>query len=130
VKTDTEDLQNVPAKEENNAMLLQGELAEGLRTCTGLKESIANDWARQLVDYLRERLGAQEIYIPCPSRPKRDAAIVREFDGTNAADLMRRYGISRRRLYQIVESHRALTRAALESSKSAISPLKTAQDRA
>lgn len=110
-------------------MLLQGELAEGLRNCTGLKESIANDWARQLVDYLRERLGAQEIYIPRPSRAKRDAAIAREFDGTNAGEVTRRYGISRRRLYEIVEVQRDLAKKARQS-ESAVSSLKTAQNSA
>jgi Mor family transcriptional regulator len=127
VKTDSEDRQQTTAKEENDAMLLQGELADGLRSCTGLKESIANDWARQLVEYLRVRLGAQRVYIPKPRSVDRDAAIAREFDGTNAAELMQRYDLSRRRVYQIVETQRALARQSRQSD-SAISCLKTAQD--
>jgi Mor family transcriptional regulator len=72
--------------------------------------------------YLRVRLGAQELYIPAPDKGARDEAIYREFDGTNVAALMRRFRISRPRLYQIYNEQRALHQAA-----SLVSPLKTRQ---
>ena len=104
------------AKDENDAMLLQGELADALRTCTGLTGGVVNDWARDLVEYLRQRLGAQRIYIPAPSKAQRDAAIARDYDGTNAAAVMKRYGIrSRQRLHQIVEEQRRHSQDRLKS---------------
>lgn len=129
VNTEQQERSTPTAKEEDNAMLLQGEIADALCSETGLKPEISNDWARRIVDYLRQRLGAQEIYIPRPSKATRDAAIFREFDGTNAASVMRRHGIrSRSRLYQIVEEQRARqAEQRRQGSDSPVSPLKTGQ---
>jgi Mor family transcriptional regulator len=110
------------AKEQEAAMLLQGELAEGLRSEIGLLPEFANEWAARLTRYLRVRLGAQRLYIPAPANGERDTAIYRDFDGTNAAALMRTHGVSRTRLYEIFNEQRALHRAA-----SPVSCLKTGQ---
>jgi Mor family transcriptional regulator len=110
------------AKEQEAAMLLQGELAEGLRSEIGLRPEFANDWAARLTRFLRTRLGAQELYIPAPDRSERDAAIYRDFDGTNAAAIMRQHRVSRTRLYEIFAEQRALHQAA-----SPLSSLKTGQ---
>lgn len=113
------------AKNEENALLLQGEIASALRTEIGLRDEFANDWAARVVGYLRRRLGAQEVYIPRPSKAERDAAIFREFDGSNHAAVMRRHGInSRSRLYQIIGEQRELHRATVDSP---VFPLKTGQ---
>ncbi|MGE0329700.1 MAG: Mor transcription activator family protein [Ramlibacter sp.] len=100
------------AKAEEDAMLLQAELSAGLTQQIGMHAHLANQWAAMLTQYLRQRLGSQRIYIPAPSKAERDAAIYREHDGTNTAALCRRYGITRSRLYKIVEDQRALHRAA------------------
>ena len=92
---------------EEAAMLLQGELADGLRNRIGLAPRYANEWAAQLTEYLRLRLGAQQVYIPAPSKAERDKAIAREFDGKNMADVMRRYDIGRSQVYEIVRRQRA-----------------------
>ena len=92
-------------------MLLQGELAEGLRNEIGLLPEFANDWAARLTRFLRLRLGAQQVYVPAPDKAERDAAIYREFDGTNGAAVMKRHGISRSRLYQIIEEQRDRARS-------------------
>lgn len=113
------------AQQQEAAFLLQGELAEGLRSEIGLLPEFANEFAARLIRFLSMRLGAQEIYIPAPSKAERDAAIYRNFDGTNAAALMRRHRVSRSRLYQIYEEQRALHQAA-----SPVSPLKVGQDSA
>lgn len=111
------------AKEQEAAFLLQAELAEGLRTEVGLLPEFANLFASRLTTFLRMRLGAQRIYIPGPDKLARDEAIYREFDGTNAPAVMKRYGVSRSRLYQIIEEQRKLHVAA-----SPVSCLKTGQD--
>lgn len=123
-KTDQE---RPTAKDENNALLLQSELADGLQQEIGLKSEFAQQFAARLVGYLRRRLGAQEIYIPKPSKAERDAAIFREFNGTNAGDVMARHGIkSRSRLYQIIEEQRELAKVGRDPA-SPVFPLKTGQ---
>jgi Mor family transcriptional regulator len=110
------------AKEQEAAMLLQGELAEGLRIEIGLLPEFANEFAQRLTQFLRVRLGTQRLYIPAPDKYARDAAIYREFDGTNVAAMMRRHRVSRTRLYEIFNEQRALHQAA-----SPVSCLKTGQ---
>lgn len=48
------------------------------------------------------RLGQRGLYIPAPGKEERNAAVRREFDGTNGAEVMRRHGIKRSTLYAIV----------------------------
>lgn len=110
------------AKDEDTAVLLQGELQEGLQNEIGLKAEFAAEWSARLVAFLRRRLGSQQIYIPAPSRLERDAAIFREFNGQNAAEMCQRHGVSRTRLYEIVAEQRARAQAA-----SPLSSLKTGQ---
>jgi Mor family transcriptional regulator len=121
----TEREQSARVKDEDTAMLLQGEIAEALRTEVGLVPEFANPIAAKLTSYLRRRLGSQSIYIPAPGRAERDLAIYREFDGTNAAAVCARHNIGRSRLYQIVDEQRLLQRPTLISP---ISSLKTGQD--
>lgn len=113
---------NPTAKDEDNALLLQGEIADALSTETGLKREIAFDWAGRIMGNLRRRLGAQRIYIPAPSRAERDEAIYREYDGTNTGELCRRHGVSRTRLHEIYNEQRSRRQAA-----SPLSCLKTGQ---
>lgn len=110
------------AADEDNALLLQGELADGLRAEIGLRAEFANDWAARLTAYLRRRLGAQSIYIPVPSRVERDAAIFAEFNGSNMADVCLRHDVSRTRVYEICEEQRRQRTGA-----SPLSSLKTGQ---
>lgn len=98
------------AKGEEDAVFLQSEIAEGLRTEVGLLPEFANEWAARIMRRLRLRAPAQRLYIPAPSKTERDAAIYREHDGTNTGALCQRYGISRPRLYQICEEQRELAR--------------------
>jgi Mor family transcriptional regulator len=121
----TEAKKQTTAKDDEAAMLLQSELAAGLRTQIGLLPEYAHQWAGLLAAYLRLRLGGQQIYITAPSKAERDAAIYREFDGTNAGDLMRRHDVSRSRLYQIVEEQRELHRPG--GAYCPVSSLKTGQ---
>lgn len=100
-----------PAQEEDAAALLRSELTEGLQTTIGLHRQFAEQWAEQLTAFLRGRIGNQRIWIPGLDRAARDAAIYREFNGQNGAEVCGRYGVSRSRMYQIIEEQRALVQA-------------------
>jgi len=91
---------------------LEFDLSELVRAELGMPELQAASLANSIMRGLRQRyggmrLGRRGLYIPAPSKAERDAAIARAFDGRNAAALMRQHGISRSRLYQIVEKCRA-----------------------
>lgn len=108
---------NPTARDEDNAILLQGEIRDALCSELGLKDQFAQPWALLITNYLRQRLGAQQVYIPAPSRTERDAAIFREYNGSNAGDVCQRHNISRRRMHEICTEQRSLN---------AVSCLKTA----
>lgn len=91
-----------PGQREDDALLLVAEFTEDLRLGCGLPEAQAGLMARQLVDRLRLRHGAQRIYIPGVDKAERDHAIRHKFNGQNASECCREFGISRSRLYQIV----------------------------
>lgn len=92
-----------PAQSEDDAALLESEFARVARTELGLEDACASQVARAFVLGLRRNYGAQRIYIPCIDKTERNRAIRAEFNGTNAAQVMRKHGISRARLYQIVK---------------------------
>jgi Mor family transcriptional regulator len=92
-----------PAQSEDDAALLESEFARVARTELGLEDARASQVARAFVLGLRRNYGAQRIYIPCIDKTERNRSIRAEFNGTNAAQVMRRHSISRARLYQIVK---------------------------
>lgn len=110
------------SRDEDNAVLLQGEISDALRAEIGLKEEISADWSGRIVAYLRRRLGAQQLYIPAPSKAERDAGIFRDYNGTNAGEVCQRYGVSRSRMHEIYQREHERRKAG-----SPVSPLKTGQ---
>jgi Mor family transcriptional regulator len=96
-----------PAQREDDAMLLVSEFTEIVRAEIGMHEQFANQIATAIVRGLRRTHGARRIYIPSVDRAERDAAIRAKFNGTNAADVMREFNISRSRLYEIAGAERA-----------------------
>jgi len=93
--------QRTPAQREDHAMLLESEFTDIIRTEVGMHEQFASQIARAIVRGLRRTHPARTIYIPGGDKAERDAAIRAKFNGTNAAEVMREFGISRSRLYQI-----------------------------
>lgn len=89
-------------RSEDSAVALHYELVTALRDGTGLREDLASQFIACLLPVLRERLGCETLYIPAPDRRERDRAIRSEFDGRNAGEVCRKYGVSRTRLYEIV----------------------------
>lgn len=92
-----------------------------LREEIGMNESIGGIFAAAMVRGLRRRLGGRELYIPAPDRSERDATIRRDFNGGNVDELMRRHGLSRTRIYEIVGQRPARS----APSKNPVPPLKT-----
>jgi len=96
-----------PKHEQAAAESLVSEISSMVREHMGLKDPWADMFAHMFVDALRMRLGGQRIYIP--KRPQdlaaRDAAVRQEFNGTNLADVCKKYGLSKSTVYRIVRRH-------------------------
>ncbi|CAN7313486.1 Mor transcription activator family protein [Acidovorax delafieldii] len=90
------------AQTEDAAIQLEHDFVEIIRQRIGLNETLATIHAQEIVRGLRERHGGQELWIPAPDKSERNAAILRDFNGVNAKDVMQRHGISRAHLYRIV----------------------------
>lgn len=88
---------------EDAAVQLQHDMVAIVREEIGMHESIATVFASALVRGLRRTMGGEEIYIPVPDRSERDAAIRREFDGTNLGKIMIKFNVSRSRVYQLCD---------------------------
>lgn len=108
---------------EDAAVQLEHEITIIVREEIGMHEGLAGVIAAAMVRGLRRRLGGQDLYIPAPDRSVRDAAIRRDFTGTNVDELMRKHGLSRTRIYEIVGQRAPRPGIA----KSPDSPLKTGQ---
>ena len=95
------------SQSQDNVMQLTYDMTEIVREGLGVTEAEAARMAATIVNGMRHRyggvrLGRRGLYIPVPCKDERNAAICREFDGTNAQEVMRRHGIKRSTLYTIV----------------------------
>ena len=103
MQTTTKD---TPAQIEDQAIQFHREVVEIVRSATGMHEPIATPLATAIVQEMRKRwggtrLGRRDMYIHAPDKTERNAAIRAEFDGTNAAEVCKKHGIGRSRLYEI-----------------------------
>lgn len=103
---------------EDAAVQLQQDMVSIVREEIGMHESIAAMFAAALVRGLRRRMGGRELYIPAADRAARNAGIRRDFDGTNLAEVMATYNVSRSTVYDVC------------GTKSPVLPLETGQDKA
>ena len=92
---------------EDSVLQLQYDLVEIATAELGMHEVDASRVASALVSGLRkryggERLGRRGIYIPAPSKQERNEAIRRDFDGTNADEVMKRHDIKRSTFYAVL----------------------------
>ena len=95
------------SQSQDNVMQLTYDMTEIVREGLGVTEAEAARMAATIVNGMRHRyggvrLGRRGLYIPVPCKEERNTAICREFDGTNAQEVMRRHGIKRSTLYTIV----------------------------
>ncbi len=70
----------------------------------GADGALAEAVARELVAWACRTYGGERVYIPATRHrlADRNAAIRREFNGRNHAELARRYRVSRRTIYRIL----------------------------
>ncbi len=93
---------------EDQAIQLQREMVDIVREEIGMNEVFANTVAAAIVRGMRKRYGGRTlgskgaIYVHALGKSERNAAICAEFNGTNSAEVCKKHGISRARLYQIV----------------------------
>lgn len=79
----------------------RSDLVRVIRESLGLPETVAVPMADEIARGLQRMMGG--LYVPARElRETRDAAVRREFNGRNHADIMRRHDISRATLYRII----------------------------
>lgn len=93
---------DTPAQIADQSIQLHRELTDIVRTEVGMREAFAADMAAAILRGLQNLHGGSDLYIPAPDKTARNAAIRATFKGTNADAICREHGISRARLYQIV----------------------------
>ena len=91
----------------DHQVALANEITAILRERVGYHEQFAAPIAEAIVSGLAARRGGDVLYVPtCNRKPRqladRNAAIREEFNGRNRKELCAKYGISKPRLYQIV----------------------------
>lgn len=122
-----------PAQADDAAAQLEQDLVEIVREEMGMHERQAYEFAAALVRGMRkryggERLGTKGLYIPAPSKAERNEAIRREYTGANGPEVMRRHGIKRSRLFEIVAARPpGAARIGVSSAKSPVPSLQTGQ---
>lgn len=96
------------AQTEDAAVQLHADFTEIVREEIGMNERFASALAHAIVTGLRKRYGGQRlgshngVYVPAPGKQERNRSIRKRFNGKNWRELCDEFGITRRRLYQIV----------------------------
>lgn len=71
-----------------------------------LPVEMASALALHLTDDLMGHFGGVSVYFPSKNRARRNAAILRDFNGANARALARRYGMSLSAVYEVLAAER------------------------
>lgn len=85
-----------------SALELLAEITAIVREDVGLGDLLADTVATAITNGLRRRMGGQERYIPAEDKRARNEQIRAEFNGRNRDEILKKYNISKPRLYQIV----------------------------
>lgn len=96
-----------PAQEQDNFALLHSEMVEIIRTSTDLHAkygtAAVSQYATAIVRGQCRRYGTQRVYYPrlYVDEVGRNAAIKRDFHGTNMGEVCKKYNLSPSRVYTI-----------------------------
>lgn len=76
-----------------------------MRERLGVEDGIAQRVAKELLQVFQKRFGGEELYVP---RAKRydEAAVLRDFNGSNAQEVMKKHSVPERSFYRLLERHR------------------------
>lgn len=85
-----------------SALELESEITAIVREEIGCHEPFLSTISAAITRGLRRRMGGQERYIPAEDKRARDEQIRAEFNGRNRDEVMRKHGLSKSRLYEIV----------------------------
>ncbi|RYE43867.1 MAG: hypothetical protein EOP24_26715 [Hyphomicrobiales bacterium] len=125
------------AQADDASMQLLEEMVAIAREELGMTEREATPIAHAFVRGMRKRYGGMRIggrghiYIPAPSKSERNEAIRRDFDGSNGGEVMKRYGIKRSQLYNILDQGKpGAAKIGVSSAKSPVSPHETGRRKA
>lgn len=88
---------------EDTLVALTQDLTAVVQQEIGMKEIFATQMADALVRGLRKRMGGQDLYIPAEDKTERDAHIRKEFNGRNIDEMCKKFSLSKRSIYKIVE---------------------------
>jgi Mor family transcriptional regulator len=87
--------------EQDAAVNFRNDLVRVIRESLGLPEKVAVPMADELAKGLKNRMGG--LYIPAREiREARDAAVLRDFNGRNHAEVLNAHNICRATLYNIL----------------------------
>ena len=94
-----QNLEEITTEELKNLFARQGLFDEQRR------DEVAAEIGRHLADFLSLSWGGQQLYIPKDGK-RRAAIIYSEFDGTNVAELARKYDVCVQTIYKIIKRER------------------------
>jgi Mor family transcriptional regulator len=73
-----------------------------MKHIAGLTEDQALVLAKEAADSLRKKFAGEKLYITKGQFQRRNKDIYERFDGENGQEICREFGLSERRLYQII----------------------------
>ncbi len=97
----------------NSKEELERIIKESLKRSFGLDDGAAAALAEEVVKSMAELVGGSYLYVPATGkgeRIQRNEQIRQEFNGANAMELGRKYGLSRRQIQRITTSEAELAR--------------------
>ncbi len=81
---------------------LRTQIVRLVRTSTGIHEQEALSIASKIINVMREKFAGDRIYV-AGRDPKRNQAILAEFNGRNGDEVCAKYSIHRATLYRLLK---------------------------
>ncbi|ADE14159.1 conserved hypothetical protein [Nitrosococcus halophilus Nc 4] len=88
--------------QDDAAVELRNILTAAIGQAFDMNENVALPLAERIAEHLFTLAGGSKLYVPKLDRQQRNAAILEQFNGRNAAELCGRYGISKAQFYRIL----------------------------